>query len=486
MNTPSETPRGGHVFDLTLGESIEVAIDGRTRRITLLELHEPRCAVRGIIRFPKATVDIDGEKADVPAALYHMPQVANGVKIACSVTRGVAEAVGRRTNVFALDKDARIRCWAPGDPLFGPEPLVYPARQRWFASMTQMANERTYVDGGEVSPADPGGYVYHHYGLDIGGHDKAVPIVATHGGTVVLRGEDKLPDYRDEGGNVRYDRVVVRDDIGWYYLYSHLDMIAPGIELGAQVNPGDPVGALGKEGSSGGWSHLHFGITSPQPSGRYGYVEGYPFLVEAYLHENPNALLTCARPHRAAAVGEPVELDGSRSVCDGAEISSYRWTFHDGETADGVRAVKTYDREGMYSEMLTVTDSRGQTDVDFCVVQVVPRDANPDQTPPAMHLTYYPTTQVRPGQPIAFKVRAFFKGKLEANRVGEDIWDFGDGRTATSRSGEPARTRSAENLDFDERWHAYDRPGRYIVTVRRTGKNGLTATAQVKVNVEEA
>ena len=481
MNTASETLQGGHVFDLTIGETVAPTLSDRTEhRITLLDVHEPRCTVRGLIRFPSITVDIDGEQETVPAALYHLPRNLNGVKIDCPVTRGVAQTVARRLDVYALDKDARIRCWAPNDPLFGPTPIVYPARQAWFATMTQMANERTYVDGGEYPEQDPEGYIYHHFGMDIGGHDKAVPIVSARGGKVVVRGEDFI----DAKHLVRYDRVVIRDDTGWYFLYSHLDMIAPNIQLGDCVDPGDPVGVLGKEGASGGWSHLHFGITAPQPSGRYGQVEGYAFLVEAYLNEHPGALLASARPHRAALVGESVELDGSRSICDGAEIASYEWTFQTGETADGVRATKTYDKEGMYSERLTVTDTRGQTDVDFCVVQVLPRGAAPERTPPAMHLTCYPTDNIRVGQPVAFKARTFFKGPFAVNNTGEEHWDFGDGATATSHSETPARSGSCTDLDFDERWHAYNTPGRYIVTVTRTGQNGLSATAQVKVHVE--
>ncbi len=42
--------------------------------------------------------------------------------------------------------------------------MVYPVRQRWFASRTQMANEPTYVDEGErISSAK----IYYHAGLDI-------------------------------------------------------------------------------------------------------------------------------------------------------------------------------------------------------------------------------------------------------------------------------------------------------------------------------
>ena len=130
----NDTPQGGHVFDLSIGETA----DFNGRAVKLIAIDEPRDTVRGVIRLPSATVEVDGERVDVPAALYHMPQVVNGVRIGCSVTRGVADAVRPYTDVFALDKDARIRCWEPDGPLFGPTPLVYPVGQVWFASMTQV------------------------------------------------------------------------------------------------------------------------------------------------------------------------------------------------------------------------------------------------------------------------------------------------------------------------------------------------------------
>ena len=480
----SATPKGGHVFDLDIGESVAVGIEGRERQLKLLEVIEPRCTVRGVIRFPRIKVEVDGNPIDVHAALYHMPVEVDRLRVGCSVTKGVSEAVSRHRNVYSLDKDARIRCWAVGDPLFDELPLVYPVKQTWFSSMTQMANERVYVDGGELPTLKPDQYVYHHYGMDFGGFDKAVPVVAARAGTVVCVGEDAVKDYdEDAGGSPRYDRVVVRDETGWHFLYSHIEMISPEIELGGRIESGKFVGTLGKEGSSGGWSHLHFGIRSPQPSGRYGEVEGYPFLVEAWLAELPGALIACARPHLAAAVGETIELDGSRSLCDGAGIASYRWTLQDGREIEGERVETTYDREGMYSEILTVKDDKGRSDVDFCVVQILPKDGDPSKTPPSIHLTHYPTQNIRAGQPVAFKVRAFFKGPFAENNAGEETWDFGDGTRAVTWSSLPARGAASTDTDYGERWHSYKSPGRYIVKVSRTGANGLTATAQVKVEV---
>ena len=70
---------------------------------------------------------------------------------------------------------------------------MYPARQAWFATCTQMSNEPSYVDGGE-KPGMTGG-IYYHYGLDIGGAEGLVDVVAATDGLVVSVGTERLPGY---------------------------------------------------------------------------------------------------------------------------------------------------------------------------------------------------------------------------------------------------------------------------------------------------
>ena len=73
------TPKGGHVFDLLTGETMEVALSTGRHEVTLLEVHEPRCRVRGVIRFPGVTLYVNSEKVYVPAALYQMPLTLEGI-----------------------------------------------------------------------------------------------------------------------------------------------------------------------------------------------------------------------------------------------------------------------------------------------------------------------------------------------------------------------------------------------------------------------
>ena len=79
---------------------------------------------------------------------------------------------------------------------------------------------------------------------------------------MVSAGDDLLEGVSPEDTPVRprYDVIYIRDHRGWYYRYSHFSSILPHIKPGYQVKMGEWIGILGKEGASGGWSHLHFGI----------------------------------------------------------------------------------------------------------------------------------------------------------------------------------------------------------------------------------
>ena len=178
--------------------------------------------------------------------------------------------------------------------------------------------------------------VNEYWGLDIGGSEGQVEVVAAADAVVLSLGE-KVHQSVEKSSPVRprYDVIYLRDDRGWYHRYSHLHTIEPSLELGQRVKMGQTIGLLGKEGGSGGWSHLHFDLSAMQPSGRYGIVEGYAFLWQAYHDAHATEIEAVARPHQVAWTGEPVALDGRLSWSrQGPEhIRSYQWTFCDGTGA---------------------------------------------------------------------------------------------------------------------------------------------------------
>ena len=238
--------------------TVELA-DGSQATVKLLDLQESRDSIRNAVRRAVVTVEVDGQRAELVAAMYNLPQTVGKVQIDCPVTRGY-QSNAHRDGIWNLARDARLRLWPAGSPLLAPGTFVYPARERWFASDTHMANDPCYVDGGERPDVRQ---IYYHYGLDIGGSEGMVDVVAATAGLVVSVGDAVLPGHeKNTPVEPRYDVVYLLDDRGWYYRYSHLQSIDASIKPGRSVSLGQKIGVLGKEGGSGGWSHLHFDIFS--------------------------------------------------------------------------------------------------------------------------------------------------------------------------------------------------------------------------------
>lgn len=472
-NAPPTPTRASlfQVVDLAVGETQTVTLaDGKTATVRLISVDEPRDPIRLAVREPKVKVEIDGKAVELVSGNYNLPVAVGEVQADCPITAGYRGNSGQDS--WGLEKDARIRIWPAGSPWIEPDAFLYPARQRWFASMTQMANEPTYVDGGET----PAKKIYYHSGLDIGGAEGMVEVVAATDGVVVSAGTKLLAGSKDTPAAPRYDVVYLRDDRGWFYRYSHLQSIDPAVTPGAKVRMGQKIGVLGKEGSSGGWSHLHFEIKGRQPSGKWGTVEAYAFLWQAALREQKPDVVAVARPHRLARTGDKVVLDGSKSWARTGPIAKFEWTFGDGTTATGPRVERTYDRPGAYSETLRVTDAQGKVAHDFAVVQVLDRD-DPGRLPPTIHASYAPTAGIKPGDEVTFKVRTF------RTKDGRETWDFGDGTP-------PATVRSDGNAvplakdGYAVTTHRFEKPGRYLVRVERANADGASATARLSVIVE--
>lgn len=459
------------VVDLNVGDSTQVTLcDGSSAKVKLLDLQETRDPVCFAVRRAVVTVEVNGQRAELTSATYHLPRTVGGVQIDCSITRGYNTNGSPR--FWGLDKDARLRLWPAGSPWVTPGSFVYPVKQKWFASDTQMANVPVFVDGGDR----PGKRtIYYHSGLDIGGSEGLVEVMAATDGLVVSMGEQVLPGHKDDTPVApRYDVVYLLDGRGWYYRYSHLKEIDEQIVPGRMVKMGDRIGLLGKEGGSGGWSHLHFEIKSRQPSGKWGTQEGYAFLWEAYQRQFQPPVIAVARPHHLIWTGQSVTLDGSKS--QGRNSLSYQWQFEDGSTASGPQVTRTYSEPGRHSEILQVTDERGNVSYDFAVVLVVDRD-HPERLVPSIHANYYPTTGIQPGDPVTFKVRTF------NTTDGRETWDFGDGSAAVQVQSDGNAVKLAPD-GYAVTTHAYDRPGDYVVRVQRTNGHEVTATGRLHVHVE--
>ena len=460
------------VVDLNLGESADVELcNGTVVEVKLLDLKETRDDVRNAVRSATVRIQIDGREVRLSSANYELPKTVGPVRVDCPITRGPVESSS--SSPWGLDKDVRLRFWPAGSPAVRPDSFVYPVKQRWLASASQMANEPCYVNACERPSVRK---IYYHYGLDFGGCEAMTEVVAATDGLVVSARDDRIAGYDDTPVNPRYDVVYILDDRGWYYRYSHFHTIDKSIRPGLKVRAGRRLGVVGKEGGSGGWTHLHFDIAARQPSGKWGCQEAYAFAWEAYRRPYDPPLVAVARPHRLIFAGDSVEVDATKSWSRDGRVERVAWTFTDGTTATGAKAVREYRRPGYFSEIVRITDNSGRVDYDFAIVHVLDR-AKPEPVPPTIHAVYEPTFGIAAGDEVTFKARAF------GTTDGEETWDFGDGSA-------PGKTRSDGNVDSHAKdgyariTHQYEKSGHYLVRVERTDEQGRRAVAHVHVRVQ--
>ncbi len=456
-------------IDVGVTEQVQFS-DGKRATVKLLSISETRDKVRSAIRGARAEVEINGSRATLSCGNYGLPVALGEVQADCTMTKAYYQNTDH--DHWGLEKDARLRLWLAGSPFMPPGSMVYPVRQRWFASRTQMANEPTYVDEGErITSAK----IYYHAGLDIGGAEGLVDVLAATSGVVVGLGTAVVDKEKDNASLDRQfnDTIWVQDERGWYHRYTHLYSFDPSVKLGGRVVMGQKIGTLGKEGGSGGWSHLHYEILSRQASGKLGTQEGYAFLWEAYQRQVKPHLIAVARPHQAVLVGEKAMLDGSRSWSE-SHIARFEWTFTDGKKASGSRVEKSCSKAGTFSEVLKITDDHGRTAYDFETVNVLD-PKHPEQVPPSIQAGYWPTMGIAPGKPVTFKVRTF------GTTDGEETWSFGDGATATTKS--DGNVREHARNGFAATTHVFTKPGDYLVRVERANRLGQKAIAHLWVRV---
>ena len=455
-------------IDLDIGQSRKVTLaDGTMTTFKLLEVKEIRDPVRKALRGAQVTVKVNGVRGVIGCATYHLPTELGGVRIDCPVIKGYADA---NSNPWSITHDARFRIWSRQGPYIRPATFQYPVEQRWGAAGTLFDNE---IGDGELFGPER---VYYHHGFDFGGADRIVPIHAATDG-IVVSARGKSADGVPNCVRPRYDVIYLHDPRGWYYRYSHFDSIDDSIKVGGKVSIGQQIGVLGKEGGSGGWSHLHFGLIRPQEDGRYGSDSLYAFLHQVYQAKNDEPIIAVARPQILDFVGKPILLDGSRSwSAAGRQGLKYEWSFDDGSRAAGAKVEHVFRDEGRYRPTLKVTDKAGNVDYDFGKVSVVHPNVPPNCY---LHASYWPTKNIRAGEEVSFLVRSF----RFAPPRGDEIWDFGDGSPSVRTQSDGAvKHRDKEGYAVTK--HRFKNTGYYVVTVRRSNDHGQQAVDKLDVRVD--
>ncbi|MEY4941051.1 MAG: hypothetical protein RIQ93_2786, partial [Verrucomicrobiota bacterium] len=158
-------------LDLNIGETQQVAFgDGGKAQVKLVQIEEQRDAVINSLAGAVVTVEINGQRGQVSCGNYQLPVVIGGVQVDAPAVGAYMKDSG--FDWWVLQKDARIRVWPAGSPWVTPGSFLYPAKQRWFASMTWYSNEPVWRN------RPPAAKVYYHAGMDISGAEGMIEVVA--------------------------------------------------------------------------------------------------------------------------------------------------------------------------------------------------------------------------------------------------------------------------------------------------------------------
>ncbi len=473
---PKELTRLNVVVEMNVGETQDVMLtNGKSVKLAFNDMEIIRDSVRQGIRAVKLKISVDGEEKIIGSGNYNLPVTVGTVKIDCPVIKEHTARSGYYKNDGIMQGDARFRLWPVNSPFIQPGTFGFPLEQKWLSIRTQSQNEPAGLGWAEGRDSENVGYHSTH---DFGGAEAMNEIFFATDGLVVSANNKVFPGYEDLPGDVRPDVIWVVDGRGWYYRYSHLNSIEAGIDPGTNVKQGQKAGYMGKQGGSGGWVHLHFGVHYKNPAtSRWEVEDAYPYLWEAYSAKYKPTAVAVARPHLLAWTGQEITLDGSKSFSTAGDIVSYQWTFTDGTSVAGAVQKRKYAVAGEYSEILKVTDSKGNTSYDFMYVQVSDRAA-PEKRIPTIHPSYYPTLNIKAGDPVTFLVRTF------GSDIGDEVWDFGDGTPKVTVNSGVVQRQTQNQGKYAETVHTFAKPGSYIVRVERVNENGYPAIGHLNVVVE--
>ena len=93
--------------------------------------------------------------------------------------------------------------------------------------------------------------------------------------------------------------------------------------------------------------------------------------ISEYVPKRNKSPVADAGPDQRAYINETLFFDGAGSSDPDGKIESYSWGFGDETSASGVNVSHVYASEGVYHVTLTVTDDKGATASDTCIVTIV-------------------------------------------------------------------------------------------------------------------
>ncbi|UCF09845.1 MAG: PKD domain-containing protein [Candidatus Bipolaricaulota bacterium] len=156
-----------------------------------------------------------------------------------------------------------------------------------------------------------------------------------------------------------------------------------------------------------------------------------------------------------------VSFNAADSTDPDGSISTYTWSFGDGQSGVGVSGMHVYANPGTYSAVLTVIDNGG----DMATASKTITVTAPENAPPVADISATPTSG-----PAPLTVSFDATGSSDPDgTVVSYSWDFEGGSTGTG----PTATR------------IYLAAGSYVVILTVTDDDGATDTETVTIDVTE-
>jgi len=162
--------------------------------------------------------------------------------------------------------------------------------------------------------------------------------------------------------------------------------------------------------------------------------------------------------------GTAITFDGTGSTGSGA--LSFHWSFGDGSTGTGPQPVHTYQDDGTYTVVLTVTDPEGLVSAPDTAIAMV------ENVAPSVTISLAADSVVV-GDSLEATGSFTDPGVLDAPWAWE--LDWGDGTVETGSTSTPSVDISLSR--------AYEAPGTYTIRLRVTDKDGGTGEADATVVV---
>jgi murein DD-endopeptidase MepM/ murein hydrolase activator NlpD len=373
---------------------------------------------------------------------YQMPATHSGLRVYVENIRQKQGGTNNRRG--DMSKQVRFSVCLENEP-WGTEEIEFPINDYlWRAAV---------YNNSWFSLVPFNSFAYYHRGEDYGAIPDKLDLVAPVSGKIV---ETPLPD-----GDGRSSSIVIDNEKGLRFSFAHMNIetINRDFPVGTSIQKGTVFAKTGMTWNGGKNQHLdphvHMGIRVNNVN-----VSTYPFLMESYLKKYPDEVIAVAGGYRFATIGKPIVLDAGRSISRDNSMK-YVWHLSDGRTISERTAEIKYDKPGIYSEELIVSDGKGEVDRDFLYVRVFDHYRGRDIAFGWAY--YYPVRNIKPGTELLF-------------------WD----RLVNTSS--PTEINFGDTQDWQviksEITHKYQKPGRYVVTYRSLGVEGGPLCMKMEVIVD--